>query len=125
MACTVTVVFPNDADAKYDIDYYVKNHMTLIEKLWSNYGLKGWSVTKYVPSLDGTPPLYAFGSEVFWENEEGMKKAFESSTVTEIMADISRFSNKPPDLLNRSDGQTCVLNMRTVSYIREILLTYQ
>lgn len=99
MSCTVTVVFPNDVDAKYDIDYYVKNHMTLIEKLWSNYGLKRWSVTNYVPGIDGTPPLYSFGSEVVWENEVGMKKAFESSTVAEIMADVAHFSNKPPIFL--------------------------
>lgn len=49
--------------------------------------------------MDGAPPIYAFGSEVFWENEEGMKKAFESPTVVEIMADVSRFSNKPPVFL--------------------------
>lgn len=57
MAFTVTVVFPNDADAKYDVDYYTKTHMTLIEKHWSKYGLQGWSVTKYLPGLDGAPPL--------------------------------------------------------------------
>ncbi|RAH75727.1 uncharacterized protein BO66DRAFT_416913 [Aspergillus aculeatinus CBS 121060] len=99
MTLTVTVVFPNDTDAKYDIDYYVENHMTLVEKLWSQYGLQGWSVTKYIPGLDGSPPLYAFGSEVFWENEEGMKEAFRSSSVAEIMADVARFSNKSPIFL--------------------------
>lgn len=99
MACTVTVVFPNDADAKYDIDYYIKNHMTLIAKHWSKFGLKSWSVTKYIPGLEGTPPVYAFGSEVYWESEEGMKKAFGSPEVAEIMADVARFSNKPPTFL--------------------------
>ena len=99
MDFTVTVVFPNDADAKYDIDYYTKTHMTLIEKHWSKYGLQGWSVTKYRPGLDGAPPLYAFGSEIFWESEEGMKSAFGSSEVAEIMEDVARFSNKHPIFL--------------------------
>ncbi|KAJ5904831.1 uncharacterized protein N7473_001747 [Penicillium subrubescens] len=79
MAYTITAVFPNNADAKYDIDYYARKHMPLIEKRWSQYGLKNY--------------------EVFWENEEGMKKAFESATVAEIMADVPRFSNKPPIFL--------------------------
>lgn len=99
MAFTVTVVFPNDAGAKYDIDYYTKTHMTFIEKHWSKYGLQGWSVTKYRPGLDGAPPLYAFGSEVIWESEEGMKSAFGSSEVAETMEDVARFSNKHPIFL--------------------------
>ncbi|GIC94611.1 uncharacterized protein Aud_001940 [Aspergillus udagawae] len=99
MACTITVVFPNDVDAKYDIDYYITNHMTLIEKHWSKYGLQGWSVTKYIPSLDGAAPVYAFGSQVYWESEEGMKKAFESAEAAEIMGDVPHFSNKPPIFL--------------------------
>lgn len=70
MACTISVVFPNEVDAKYDIEYYTRNHMPLIEKHWSQYGLKNWSVTKFVLGMDGTPPIYAFGREVFWENEE-------------------------------------------------------
>jgi hypothetical protein len=41
MAFSITVVFPNDADAEYDIDYYTRNHMPLIEKHWSKFGLKG------------------------------------------------------------------------------------
>jgi len=99
MGFTVTVVFPSDVDAKYDIDYYTKTHMPLIEKHWSKYGLQGWSVTKYVPGLDGAPSPYAFGSEVFWSSEDGMKSAFRSPEVAEIMDDVARFSNKRPIFL--------------------------
>ncbi len=35
MAYTVTVVFPIDADAQYDINYYTNSHMSLIEQHWS------------------------------------------------------------------------------------------
>ena len=65
MAFTVTVVFPNDADAKYDVDYYTKTHMTLIEKHWSKYGLQGWSVTKYLPGLDVRPHSRRLGKKSF------------------------------------------------------------
>lgn len=77
--------------------------MTLIEKHWSKYGLQGWSVTKYLPGLDNVPPLYAFGSEVFWESEDGMKSTFGSPEVAEIMEDVARFSNKHPHFLDWSD----------------------
>ncbi|RHZ50676.1 uncharacterized protein CDV56_107002 [Aspergillus thermomutatus] len=101
MAFTITVVFPNDADAKYDIEYYTKNHMTLVEKHWSKFSLKGWSVTRFVPGLDGSTPLYAFGSEVFWESKMGMKNAFASPKAAEIMGDVPCFSNKSPIFLIR------------------------
>ncbi|PWY68505.1 hypothetical protein BO94DRAFT_611434 [Aspergillus sclerotioniger CBS 115572] len=99
MSFTVTVVFPNDADAQYDINYYTKSHMVLIEKHWTKFGLQGWSVTKYVPGLDGTPGPYSFGSDVYWKDEEAMKAAFASPEVAEIMADVAHFSNKSPVFL--------------------------
>ncbi|PWY77748.1 hypothetical protein BO83DRAFT_425211 [Aspergillus eucalypticola CBS 122712] len=95
MTYTITVVFPNEPDAKYDINYYTNVHMRLIEKHWIKYGLKSWSVTKFGPSLDGTPPPYAVGSRVHWESKEGMKKASESLEVPEVIGDVVNFSNKP------------------------------
>lgn len=94
MAKTVTVVFPNEPDAKYDMDYYIKRHMPLIQSLWSKHGLKSWSVTKYVEGVDGSQPLYAFGSTVTWDTEEAIKTAFAGVEVAEIMGDVQNFSNK-------------------------------
>jgi uncharacterized protein (TIGR02118 family) len=115
MAFSITVVFPNDADAEYDIDYYTKNHMPLIEKHWSKFGLKGWSVTRFVPGLDGSKPLYAFGSEVFWESEEGIKNAFASPETAEIMGDIPRFSNKVTYFPDWGDHEACLQLLSIVS----------
>lgn len=94
MVCTVTVLFPNDINAEYDIDYYTNTHMTQIEKLWTRFSLRGWSVTKFIPDLDGSAPLYAFGSEILWESEEGMRSAFASPEAAKLMRDIARFSNR-------------------------------
>lgn len=99
MAVTVTVVFPNEPDAKYDIEYYMAKHMPLIETRWGKYGIKSWSATKYSNGIDGSPPLYAFGSVVTWDNEEQVKTAFTGPEVGEIMADVPNFSNKQPIFL--------------------------
>ncbi|KAM5341985.1 hypothetical protein ACJ41O_015016 [Fusarium nematophilum] len=94
MAFTVTAVFPNVPDAKYDIDYYLTKHMPLIQERWAKYGVKSWSATKFVDGLDGSPSLYAFGSVVTWDNAEQVKTAFAGPEVGEIMGDVSNFSNK-------------------------------
>ena len=99
MSFAITVVFPTHADSNYNIDYYVSHHMPLIERHWKKFGLKSWSVTKFAPGLDGNPPLYAFGSVVSWENEEGMKEAFGSPEAAEIMGDVPNFSNVQPIFL--------------------------
>lgn len=41
MSFIITVVFPNDADAQYDIEYYTKHHIPLILKDWAKYGVTG------------------------------------------------------------------------------------
>ncbi|KAF4825611.1 hypothetical protein CGCSCA5_v000415 [Colletotrichum siamense] len=99
MTITITVVFPNDDDAQYDIDYYVTKHMPLIQERWGKYGVKSWSVTKFQPGADGAKPLYAFGSVVYWDNLEQIKTAFGGPEVGEIMGDVSNFSNKEPIFL--------------------------
>lgn len=99
MVTTITVVFPNEPDANYDIDYYIRHHMPLIQSLWGKYGVKGWSVTKYGNGIDGSAPLYAFGSVVVWESAAGIETAFAGTEVAHIMGDVPNFSNKQPIFL--------------------------
>lgn len=99
MSTTITVVFPNDLDANYNIEYYISSHMPLIERHWKKFGVKSWSVTKFTPGLDGNQPLYAFGSTVYWDNNARIKEAFESPETAEIMGDVPNFSNKQPIFL--------------------------
>ncbi|KAH6679905.1 ethyl tert-butyl ether degradation EthD [Plectosphaerella plurivora] len=99
MAVSITVVFPNEADAEYDIDYYITKHMPLIQSRWGKYGVKSWSVTKFGNGVDGSAPLYAFGSTVNWDNHEQIKTAFAGPEVGEIMGDVPNFSNKQPVFL--------------------------
>lgn len=94
MAFTVTVLFPNEPDAKYDFDYYVSKHMPLIQEKWGKYGVKSWSATQFTNGLDGSPSPYAFGSIVEWEDESQVKIAFAGPEVAEIMGDVANFSNK-------------------------------
>ncbi|KAB8078103.1 hypothetical protein BDV29DRAFT_20618 [Aspergillus leporis] len=101
MTHTITVLFPSDADADYNIGYYMFHHMTLIERHWKKYGLQRWSVTKFNLALDRSQPPYAFGSTVVWENETSLEEATGSAESAEIMRDVAKFSNKQPVFLFR------------------------
>lgn len=99
MTITITVIFPNEPDADYDIEYYATKHMPLIQTLWSKYGLTSWSMTKFIDGIDSSSPLYAFGSTVTWDSIEQVKAAFAGPEASEIMGDVRNFSNKDPIFL--------------------------
>lgn len=94
MSVTVTVLFPNEPDAKYDYDYYVNKHMPLIQSLWAKYGVTGFSVTKFTAGPDGSEPMYAFASTVYWGSYDQIKTTFAEPEVGEIFEDVHKFSNK-------------------------------
>ncbi|KAG8160070.1 hypothetical protein KVR01_010707 [Diaporthe batatas] len=99
MAATLTVMYPNEADAKYDIEYYKTQHMPLMERLLGKYGVKSWTVTTYLPSADGSAAPYVFSSTVTWTSAQAIKEAFADESAPQILADVANFSNKQPVFL--------------------------
>jgi uncharacterized protein (TIGR02118 family) len=99
MSFIITVVFPNDADAQYDVTYYVDKHMPRILEEWAKYGVTGWNVREFAPGPDGAKPIYAFGSDVFWTSKDKLGEAFAGPEGAGIMGDVANFSNKAPVFL--------------------------
>jgi uncharacterized protein (TIGR02118 family) len=99
MTFIITVVFPNDADAKYDIKYYIEKHMPRIMEEWAKYGVTGYNVREFAPGPDGAKPVHAFGSDVFWTSKDRLHEAFAGPEATGIMGDVVNFSNKAPVFL--------------------------
>ncbi|GFN20308.1 hypothetical protein AtubIFM55763_007864 [Aspergillus tubingensis] len=96
MVYTVTVLYPNEADAKYDLEYYLSHHLPLVDRLWRKYGLHGWTVVKYGPGVTEDRIPYSFGCVLFYEDDNAAKQAFKGPEAAEVLGDISKFSNKQP-----------------------------
>ena len=47
MAATVTVLYPNHADATFDMDYYLARHMPMVMERFGAHGMTGWRVTTF------------------------------------------------------------------------------
>jgi uncharacterized protein (TIGR02118 family) len=100
MPLDVTVIYPNEDDTQFDLDYYLKSHMPLVKEKWTSYGLKGYTVSEFQPGPDGKKPLYVVGCVLHWDNGEDLQKAMGDSSCTErIFGDIPKFSNKQPIFL--------------------------
>ncbi|KAI8937823.1 hypothetical protein NX059_005516 [Plenodomus lindquistii] len=91
---TLTVIYPTDPDANYDIAYYKTKHMPLSLELWGAYGMKSFTVTTYGPGLDGSPPPYAFSATSVWESKEAIGQALAGPGMQKVTADAQNFTTK-------------------------------
>lgn len=91
----VTVVYPNSAQAKFDITYYCKRHIPLVQRLLGA-ALKGVAVEHGIAG--GTPnspaPYLAIGQLQF-DSVESFQAAF-GPHAQEIMGDVPNYTNVQP-----------------------------
>lgn len=101
MPATLTILYPNEPDAKYDVDYYIAKHMPLVVSAFQKYGVTGWSVTRYT----GAEPKYFFAGHIQFTNIEDVQKALDSPEAAETMLDVPNYSNKQPVILMGEDAK--------------------
>ncbi|KIX95932.1 uncharacterized protein Z520_08187 [Fonsecaea multimorphosa CBS 102226] len=93
------VLYPNEEDTKFDMDYYLKTHMPLVMENFKKHGLKKWEVLEYKPGLDGAKPLYIASATMIWDKPEDMGAALTSEDAKPVFGDIQNFTNKQPVFL--------------------------
>jgi len=93
----VSVMYPNNADATFDIDYYCHSHMTMVGELLGD-SLKGSNVDYGIAG--GAPgemaPFIAIGHLVF-DSVESFQAAF-GPHAKKILADIPNYTNTQPQI---------------------------
>ncbi|MBE3045513.1 EthD family reductase [Candidatus Bathyarchaeota archaeon] len=95
---TLTALYPNTPDARYDVDYYINIHMPLVQQHWKQYGLLSWSVSSF--ASDATKPaLYSFMSIIHFESTDSIHAALASPERAVVMGDVEKFANTPPLIL--------------------------
>ncbi|KAJ5969479.1 hypothetical protein N7501_005727 [Penicillium viridicatum] len=96
MTYTAIVMYPNEADVKFDESYYMKTHMPLAERTWKSYGLISWRVTKFPTALDGSPSQFLIMATLEWESQESVQAALQSPGTAAVFGDIPNFTNAKP-----------------------------
>jgi uncharacterized protein (TIGR02118 family) len=91
----VSVLYPNKEGSKFDVEYYCKRHMPMVqEKLGSackriavEYGIAGGTA--------GSRPAYIAMGHLFFDSVEAFQEAF-GPHAAEIMADIPNYTDTQP-----------------------------
>ncbi len=92
----VHVLYPNQAGSKFDLDYYMKTHMPLVEKRWTEFGLKSWRVARGIDTPMG-PATYQIVTTLEFTSADDFQKAA-AAHGPEIMGDIPNFTDTSPVL---------------------------
>lgn len=93
----VSVMYPNSADAKFDIEYYCNIHFPMVGELLGE-SLKGGNAESGLAG--GAPgeiaPFIAMGHMIF-DSVEAFQNAF-GPHADKIMSDLPNFTNTQPQI---------------------------
>ncbi|KAI1380549.1 hypothetical protein F4677DRAFT_262327 [Hypoxylon crocopeplum] len=91
----VAVSFVYPMGAKFDMEYYMKTHMPLVQEKWSKYGLKSWKVAHYT----NEEATYCVQAWLEFDDLSQWGTAAASSEGTEIFDDVPNFTDAKPSTL--------------------------
>jgi uncharacterized protein (TIGR02118 family) len=93
----LTVMYPNTAGSKFDMDYYVDKHMPLVHERLEGFGLKRSAVIKGVQAggMAGGPAAYQVLTNLYFEDPKKMGEGMQAHGP-EILGDIANFTDAQP-----------------------------
>ena len=92
----VNVTYAATPGARFDHDYYVNRHISMVRERLTPYGLKGVTVDKGIAGLEpGTPAAYVCVASVTLESIEGLQSGL-AAHGAEIMGDVQNYTDIEP-----------------------------
>ena len=96
MAITITVFYPNTQGSRFDVGYFVKTHIPLVERHWRGKGLTSVTLLKGVATADpATPPPYQVITVLGFESLEAFKAAVKESGAA-VIGDVANYTDVQP-----------------------------
>ena len=93
----VSVFYPNRKGTRFDIDYYCKRHMPLVQRLVGAV-LKGVSVEHGIcGEQPGSPPAYVAMGHLLFDSVQAFQAGF-GPHLQQIMADIPNYTDVEPTI---------------------------
>ena len=91
----IAAVYPRQAGKRFDLDYYVKNHLPMVRRKFGPYGLTNAEVDKGVEGLGGdASPFFAIGY-LYFKTLDDFHKAY-AAVGAEVVGDIPLYTDVTP-----------------------------
>lgn len=91
----VSVMYPNQENARFDLDYYRTTHMELVTRYLKPFGLIRTEVLKGLSGGSGQPAPYLCIGNLYFETADGYEKGGAASGGV-LRADIANFTDIAP-----------------------------
>jgi uncharacterized protein (TIGR02118 family) len=91
----VSVMYPNQKGARFDIDYYRTTHMDLVARHLKPFGLVRTEVLKGLSGGGGQPAPYICIGNLYFDSADGYEKGVAASGGA-VRADIANFTDITP-----------------------------
>lgn len=91
----VSVMYPNQEGARFDIHYYCTKHMDLVRQHLQPFGLVRTEVLKGISGTGGLPAPFICIGNLYFETADGYEKGAAASGGA-LRADIPHFTNVTP-----------------------------
>lgn len=91
----VSVMYPNQENARFDIEYYRTKHLDLVTRHLQPFGLVRTEVLKGISGGAGQPAPYICIGNLYFETADGYDNGIAASGGA-LRADIANFTNMAP-----------------------------
>ena len=91
----VSVMYPNEPESWFDLDYYLQKHIPLVKERWSPMGLEDVRLVRGVSMPNAAPPLYQVMALLSFRSMQDFQNAA-GAHAQELFADIPNFTNVQP-----------------------------
>jgi uncharacterized protein (TIGR02118 family) len=94
----VSVSYPATPGARFDLDYYMKKHIPMVEQLLTKFGMSGYSVSKGLAGFaPGSPAEFMIMAQINIDTMEHLQAGMAAESPT-IMADIPNYTDIQPHI---------------------------
>jgi uncharacterized protein (TIGR02118 family) len=91
----VSVMYPNQESARFDLDYYQTKHMDLVTRHLKPFGLVRTEVLRGISGGGELPAPYICIGNLYFDTSDGYDKGVAASAGA-LRADISNFTDIMP-----------------------------
>jgi uncharacterized protein (TIGR02118 family) len=94
----VTIHYPNSDGATFDFEYFHRQHLPEVGKVFRPFGL-GWAtVMRGEQSVDGSSPAYFAVTMLSFPTEQAARDAVASDGAKALLADLANFTSVTPQM---------------------------
>ena len=92
----ITIMYPAKEGTQFDMDYYLRSHMPMVQARLTPLGLKGVSAERGISAgTSGSPPPYHCMGHLLFESVEAYLSGMKAHGK-ELVTDIPKFTNSSP-----------------------------